>query len=352
MKIQTYFVIASLSAAMPNAAPQTVTDRDYWQRAKTLLERTQRGEALSAAEQSFLDEARQRRGREQGGRNPGMQGDGATAPMQWPVAAKVISEQTSPVRPLAIAASDGRKSTIYWRQPNGDGPFPAILFIHGGLDEFPAQSLRAHLTNNPVITRFLAQGYATVMATFRSYSEAIQSRGPILDCSAAVDTAARLPSIDPKRFFVYGGSGGGSIALELAGQASVCAVVACEPATVIYSGMLTTSEYDTRLEMMRDPDRFFTPEIRQQTLAKLKTIRSPVLIVHSDRHDLIKLNKPIMLPLMRETGVSIEYREYPGFGHGFYWGGGGDRWGKAADVAVVESVVADCLQFFTRSESR
>jgi hypothetical protein len=33
-------------------------------------------------------------------------------------------------------------------------------------------------------------------------------------------------------------------------------------------------------------------------------------------------------PLMKEAGVRVEYREYPGYGHGFYFGGGDDRWGK------------------------
>jgi acetyl esterase/lipase len=63
------------------------------------------------------------------------------------------------------------------------------------------------------------------------------------------------------------------------------------------------------------------------------------------KHDLIKLNKTILLPLMREAGVAVEYREYPGYGHGFYWGGGADKWGKGADLKVVEAVVADTLSF-------
>jgi acetyl esterase/lipase len=256
----------------------------------------------------------------------------------------------SPILPLEVTAADGRNRTIYWRKPEGKGPFPAILFIHGGLDEYPAESLRAHLTENPIVTRFLAAGHAVVMATFRTYSQEIQSRGPILDCSAALDGMVLLPAIDPDRMFVYGGSGGGSIAIELASEENVRGVIACEPATVIYTGMLNTADYGTRLEMMREPDRFFTKEVGDHTLAKLKTIRAPVLIIHSDRHDLVKLNKPMFLPLMREAGVKVDYREYPGYGHGFYWGGGGDRWGKAADPAVVEAVFADVLEVITQAE--
>jgi len=81
------------------------------------------------------------------------------------------------------------------------------------------------------------------------------------------------------------------------------------------------------------------------TRAKLATLRAPVLILHGDRHDLRKLNRPLFVPLMKEAGVRVEYREYPGYGHGFYFGGGDDRWGKGADERVVEDVVRDVRRF-------
>lgn len=219
--------------------------------------------------------------------------------------------------------------------------------MHGGLTQFPENSLRQHLTDNPVITRFLARGYAVVMATFRNYGQDVQSRGPIEDVRAIVQRTAKLPGIDRDRIALYGGSGGGSIALELGGDSQVRAIVAGEPATVLYTGMLTTGEYAPRLEMMARPEKYFTSELRARTLAKLKTIRVPVLILHGDRHDLHKLNKPLFLPLMQEAEIDVEYREYADYGHGFYFGGGEDRWGKGADETVVEQVVADAAKFLS-----
>jgi len=46
--------------------------------------------------------------------------------------------------------------------------------------------------------------------------------------------------------------------------------------------------------------------------------------------------------------VRVEYREYPGYGHGFYFGGGADRWGKGADERVVADVVRDVRGFLNR----
>jgi acetyl esterase/lipase len=278
-------------------------------------------------------------------RTAGMEGDGATAVLHWPVPPVTIPESECPVRSIEAEAADGRPVRAWWRRPQGDAPVPAIVFIHGGLTEFPEAALRRHLTANPVITRFLAAGHAVVMATFRTYEDDVQSRGPIEDVRAVVRATAQLPGIDPRRIALYGGSGGGSIALELGGDAEVHAVIAGEPATVLYTGMLTTGDYGPRLEMMASPERFFTPELSERTKAKLATLRSPVLILHSDQHDLRRLNGPIIVPLMKDAGVRVEYREYPGYGHGFYFGGGDDRWGKGADEKVVGDVVRDVLAF-------
>jgi enterochelin esterase-like enzyme len=205
------------------------------------------------------------------------------------------------------------------------------------------------LTVNPVITRMLAAGYAVVQATFRTYEQDVQSHGPIEDVRAVVHALAKAPGVDAKRVALFGGSGGGSIALELGGDSAVRAIIAGEPATVLYTGMLTTGDYATRLEIMAAPEKYLTPELRQRTLQKLATLRAPVLILHSDQHDLHKLNKPLFLPLMKEAGVKVEYREYPGYGHGFYFGGGDDRWGRGADEPVVEAVLRDVRTFLDNS---
>jgi len=281
-------------------------------------------------------------------RNAGMEGDGAAPVFHWPVKPIKISESECPVQSMDTTASDGRNLRAWWRKPAGEGSYPTIVFIHGGLRQFPDDSLRLHLTDNPVITRFLSKSYAVVIATFRTYEQDVQSREPIEDVRAILRQTAKLPQVDSRRIALYGGSGGGSIALELGGDPEVRAIVAGEPATVIYTGMLNTGEYGPRLEMMADPEKYCTPALRAKTREKLKSIRVPVMILHGDQHDLVKLNKPLFLPLMQEAAIDVEYVEYSGFGHGFYFGGGDDRWGKGADEAVVEQVVRDVHQFFSQ----
>jgi dipeptidyl aminopeptidase/acylaminoacyl peptidase len=259
-----------------------------------------------------------------------------------------IPDADSPIQTLDTKAADGRAVRAFWRKPKGDGPFPAIVFIDGGLAQFPEDVLRGQLKINPVITRLLAAGYAVVQATFRTYDRDAQSRGPIEDARAVVHTLARLPAVDAKRIALYGGSSGGSIALELGGDPLVRAVIAGEPATVLYTGMLTTGEVGPRMEIMAAPEKHLTAELRERTLEKLKSLRAPVLILHSDQHDLHNLNGPLFIPLMKQAGAKVEYREYPGYGHGFYFGAGDDHWGKGADEKVVSEVIRDVRAFLEK----
>jgi enterochelin esterase-like enzyme len=281
-------------------------------------------------------------------RTAGMEGDGA-GPMTTRVKPADIPEAGSPVQTLDAKAADGRDVRAFWRKPKGDGPFPAIVFIHGGLATMPEEAMRRQLLVNPVITRLLAAGYAVVQATFRTYEQDVQSRGPIEDVRGVVHALVKLPAVDAGRIALYGGSGGGSIALELGSDPAVRAVVAGEPATLLYTGMLTTGDYGPRLDIMAEPEKHFTPELRKKTMEKLTSLRAPVLILHSDQHDLHKLNGPIFVPLMKEAGARVVYREYPGYGHGFYFGGGDDRWGKGADEKVVTEVIRDVRDFLDKN---
>ena len=281
-------------------------------------------------------------------RTAGMEGDG-DGPMRTRVKPVAIPESDAPILTIDAKAADGRAVRAFWRRPKGDGPFPAMVFIHGGLSQFPEAAQRDPLRSNPVVTRMLAAGFAVVQATFRTYEQDVQSRGPIEDVRAVVHALARAPGIDAARVSLFGGSGGGNIALELGADPAVRAVIAGEPATVLYTGMLTTGDYGPRLEIMAEPEKYLTPELRRRTREKLKTLRAPVLMLHSDQHDLRKLNGPLFVPLMKEAGVDVEYREYPGYGHGFYFGGGDDRWGKGADEKVVGAVVSDTLAFLDRT---
>lgn len=102
----------------------------------------------------------------------------------------------------------------------------------------------------------------------------------------------KLQSVDPKSVAVWGCSGGGSLVLEIAGETSLCGAVAEEPASVLLTGMMTKSipkagpkfSPSDSQPMQRDPQKYYTPELRKFTQEKIRRISCPILIIHGDKH--------------------------------------------------------------------
>jgi dienelactone hydrolase len=238
------------------------------------------------------------------------------------------------------------------RTPPGKGPFPAIIFLHGGLGHSDMNGLRRNALTQPTSSRFLAWGYVTVNATRRANADDPGSRGVILDTLGIVEAVRKLPKVDPSSIVLYGGSGGGTLAFEVAGETDLAAIVAGEPATIIYMGMFTKEHVDfgpdgkptgdRRSDVMNaDPQALYTAALRERTRAKLKKLRCPALVLHGDQHQLKGFNFGVFIPEARAMGKSVQAYLYPGEPHGFYWGQG-------HDPAVAAKAVQDAEAFIRK----
>jgi dipeptidyl aminopeptidase/acylaminoacyl peptidase len=251
-----------------------------------------------------------------------------------------VSEAACPVKVVSIPGKAGNEVTAIVRQPPGNGPFPAIVLLHGGLRPYRLETLKQEALTRPNYVRFLAAGFAIVVPTFRSREENPQTRDALDDCLAVVDYVKKLPVVDPRSVAVLGGSGGGSLALELAGEADVCAIVAGEPASVLFTGLMVRGMSDRGpafQDVMRNPKKYYTPELQKFTQAKIKQIHCPVLIVHGDVHPLKIINQEIIVPELKAANKPVEYIEYPGQPHAFWWG--------SQDAAVGQKVFDDSMRF-------
>ncbi len=262
--------------------------------------------------------------------------DDATSPVMYPH----VSETACPVQVVSIAGRAGNEVTAVVRQPPGKGPFPAIVLLHGGLSPYPLAALKQESVTRPNYARFLAAGFVIVVPTFRSREENPQTRDALDDCLAVVDYVKKMPVVDPSSVAVLGGSGGGSLALELAGETDLCGIVAGEPATVLFTGLMVRGMSDRGpafQDVMRNPQKHLTPDLQKFTRDKIAQIHCPVLILHGDIHPLKVINREVVVPELKAAGKSVEYIEYPGQAHGFWWG--------AQDAAVGQKVFEEAMRF-------
>ena len=236
-----------------------------------------------------------------------------------------ISEQVSPVEPLAPVARDGHRGEGFLRRPPGVGPFPAVVMIHGGLVTRQTQELKEYALDAPHPSRFLAVGYALAVITFRSRDDDPQSRVSAEDSLAAVNHVRRLSYVDPKSVVVYGCSGGGDLALAVATMTDVTALAAEEPATVYFTG-ITDKDFPKSgprftpadsFPISADPKRYYTTKYQTIARDKIGRIRSPILIVQGDQHPINRFNREVLIPELQSARKALEVSTYPGEPHCF-----------------------------------
>jgi dipeptidyl aminopeptidase/acylaminoacyl peptidase len=246
-----------------------------------------------------------------------------------------VSEQACPLMPIRPVAKDGHRGKGILRKPTGSGPFPAILWIHGGLAAQRTEELQSY-ARGPNPSRLLAAGYVVIIPTYRSRDVDPQSTVSLQDCLAVVDYAKRLDYVDPKSIVVYGCSGGGDLALEIAAAAEVCAIIPEEPASLLMAGILNAKfpkqgrRYtgDEAGPIMENPKQYYTPECRKILQAKIARIRCPILILQGDEDrrevPINKFNAQVLVPELRAAGKTLEVITYPGERHCFCFEGTGD----------------------------
>jgi dienelactone hydrolase len=152
---------------------------------------------------------------------------------QSEITVPLVSENACPAEVISVPIPAQQKATAVIRKPPGKGPYPTVVLLHGGLEPHSVEALTSAALNQPTDVRFLAAGFVTVEATFRSRRQNPQTRDALIDCLAIIEHVKKLPEVDPKSVVLVGGSGGGSLALELAGETELCAIAAGEPASVL-----------------------------------------------------------------------------------------------------------------------
>ena len=254
-----------------------------------------------------------------------------------------VSESASALQPIAPMARDGYRGQGILRKPPGDGPFPAVVVIHPGLETWPAELLR-QVSTGALPSRFLAAGYVVATMTYRSRDVDLQSRVSLDDSLAAVEYLQKLPYVNAASLVVYGCSGGGDLAVAVAAEKAVAAIVAEEPASILFTGVFNTTsskagERYTPLDsapLFVNPRQHYTSEHQRTTRAKIAKIQSPILIVQGDVKTPLAVNDfnaAVLIPELRSAGKTVEVITYPGMPHCFAFGPPGSTPAMEASAA-------------------
>jgi acetyl esterase/lipase len=229
----------------------------------------------------------------------------------------VIAEDVSSIQAIAPVAGDGHMSRGYLRKPPGDGPFPAVVLIHGGLRQRPPETLRDQALG-PHPSRLLESGYVVVVATYRSREDPrSQTPRSLDDVLAAVAYTQALPYVDSDSVVVNGCSGGGDLALRIAAATDLAAFVVEEPASLLLTDLVTAETFAAAGPDGENIDWIQTHRTEASGTAafreKIVRMTSPVLIVHGDEpSQLNRFNAEVLVPELQAAGKDVQVVAYPG----------------------------------------
>lgn len=225
-----------------------------------------------------------------------------------------------PVEELTATAPDGYGAHGWLIRPEGEGPHPVLLVVHGG----PFAAYDWGLLDEAQV--YASAGYAVVLGNPRGSAGYGESHGRAVvrafgtvdadDLLALLDAALQDPGLDPSRVGVMGGSYGGFMTGWLAAHHGERFRAAwSERAVNAWDSLVGSSDIGWHFVGSYIGEDLAT-QLDRSPLSHADRIRIPFLIAHSE-HD---WRCPIeqaqrMYVALKQNGTPVEMLLFPGEGH-------------------------------------
>jgi dipeptidyl aminopeptidase/acylaminoacyl peptidase len=223
------------------------------------------------------------------------------------------------MRERTATAPDGYPVHGWVTVPDGPGPHPVLLTIHGG----PYDQYGWALFDETQV--YVSAGYAVVQCNPRGSSGYGQAHGRAIrggwgeldaaDVLAFLDDALADPALDAGRVGVMGGSYGGYLTTLLLGRTTRFAAGISERAfldPVSFVGSSDIGWFFPDAYLGTDPARVRA----QSAMAGAAGITTPTLVIHSEQDWRTPLEQGARLYVeLRRRGVPTELLLFPGEGH-------------------------------------
>lgn len=258
----------------------------------------------------------------------------------------VSSASTTPVRRgIEYGQAGGAPLLMDVQTPAGQGPFPAVILVHGGGWIAGDRVLNVE----PLFKPLNEAGMAWFSISYRLANSAVFGAA-IADVETAVlhiREHAREYNIDPDRIALAGESAGAQLASMAALSPSLKGVVKGVVALYSPSDLVTLARTSDRIpaEWRRAVQNTAWASLLLAGLERLSPIYNvrpdmpPFLLIHGTADRLVPFEQSErMCAKMRETGAACELFTVKGGGHGVRW------WEGNRDLAAYKPVMIAWLE--------
>lgn len=243
---------------------------------------------------------------------------------------KVAIDETLLIEPeqVEIEAFDGRPIPALLFKPHGDGPFPAVLSLHGG----PEAQERPGYTYRGFYQFLLSRGIAVLAPNIRgssgygkSYQKLIHGDlggNDVKDFESCVRYLQSLSWVMPDKIGVYGGSYGGFAVLTCVSRLPdywAAAVDIVGPSNLV---TLVRSFPPTWRDMAKstfgDPDTQEADMLQRSPITYVDQITTPLYVIQGANDPrVVQAESDAIVEKLRARGVDVKYDIYLDEGHGF-----------------------------------
>lgn len=200
------------------------------------------------------------------------------------------------VREHVLEAGD-RARIVTWRA-EGHPDRPTILYLHGNAGNLASRADR--------FQRYQAKGFGLMMVSWRGYSGSSGSpteSNNVADARLAFDTL-RTQGTRAEDIIVYGESLGSGVAIQLAGERPVAALVLDAPYTSIVDVALLSYPYLPVRPLLID---------RYESDRHIQRVKAPVLVLHGERDAVIPVRMGQLIHAMAPEPKKLAL--FPDGGH-------------------------------------
>ena len=224
-----------------------------------------------------------------------------------------------PMHELTTRAPDGYPVHGWLVRPDGDGPHPVLLLVHGG----PFTQYGYALLDEAQV--YASAGFAVVMGNPRGSSGYGEAHGRAIvgdmgnldraDLMALLDVALTEPGLDTTRVGVMGGSYGGYMSAWLAAHEDRFQGAIVERALLAWDSFEGSSDIGWvfgDIYVGADPAKLHD----QSPLSHVDSVDVPVLVIHSEQDWRCPLEQAQRyFVALRRRGKPAELLLFPGEGH-------------------------------------
>ncbi|TMM12443.1 MAG: S9 family peptidase [Actinobacteria bacterium] len=227
---------------------------------------------------------------------------------------------------VSYESFDGRQIPAWLYTPEGDGPFPFGVLIHGGPEAQERPVYRPYV-------QYLLSGGIGVLATNirgstgygKTYQKLIHhdwGGGDLEDWRHAAEWLKRQPFVDGDRLAVFGGSYGGfatltcvtrlpeywKAAVDIVGPSNLLTFVRAVPPQWLRFMAQWVGDPDTEEEFLRE----------RSPITYVDQVRAALLVIQGAKDPrVVKSESDQMVERLRELGREVEYVVFEDEGHGF-----------------------------------